>query len=484
MSHQLNDQGAEPLLPMGGVEGKYATQSRRISLLPFKKRLGLLFIILIGVIAFEIFHYHLDGLDPFTDVSFWIEIFIYGIVLPTSVIFILDQTDRRRLERDEALQERDTQIARSQKLNASSTWEDLVNTILWYPSQVLPSEGVYLHVFNPDQAQFELAGAWQSHGETPNCSDSMLSLDNCLCQKKFSQSFLSIAICQSLHRTDENQHITRYCLPLVHVGEIIGLLHIDLPEDITITQKQVRMLTSFSPEIALALNNARLEMSASRWAATETQERQRIASDLHDTLGQNIAFLHFKLDQLSYDDSLKNLDDIRHELEKMRDAANEAYEQMRGTLVKLQPVPNPILSVALLERSRDIGKRAGFTVHLESKGQPVTLAPEVEKQVLYICREALNNIEKHAHAKNVEIQMNWEIDNLSVKISDDGVGFLPDQMLWEGTTERHYGLAIMHERAEQVSGTLTIDSEPGKGTQMTFLLPLHRLPVNSLHSTN
>jgi signal transduction histidine kinase len=83
-----------------------------------------------------------------------------------------------------------------------------------------------------------------------------------------------------------------------------------------------------------------------------------------------------------------------------------------------------------------------------------------------ICQEALNNVAKHAGASKVEIYEIYltQVDAaIELRIRDDGRGFDPEQ-----TTSGHYGLSMMRERAEAVGALLSINSQPGRGTELTF----------------
>ena len=85
----------------------------------FSKRLFILVPFSVAVILFELFHYRLDGIYPFDDFSFWAEIIVYGLVLPLSLLIVLNVTERRTFERDEAIQELDYQFELSRRLSAS-----------------------------------------------------------------------------------------------------------------------------------------------------------------------------------------------------------------------------------------------------------------------------------------------------------------------------------------------------------------------------
>jgi two-component system, NarL family, nitrate/nitrite sensor histidine kinase NarX len=152
----------------------------------------------------------------------------------------------------------------------------------------------------------------------------------------------------------------------------------------------------------------------------------------------------------------------------MRDAANEAYHHVRDTLADLQTDTPRDLHQALSEMGRMVANRAGFEILVSQTNQPKKLRPHIRRQILYICREALYNIERHADAHKVSVILDWQINRLSVTIQDDGDGFVQDEV----DTSHHYGLAIMRDRAGDIKAELKVNSDPGQGTRITLWLPL------------
>jgi signal transduction histidine kinase len=141
---------------------------------------------------------------------------------------------------------------------------------------------------------------------------------------------------------------------------------------------------------------------------------------------------------------------------------------MRDVLTALVPETAPRLHNALVDYAHKISKRSNLNVQVECKGQPTHLPVQIYRQVYYIFREALTNIEKHAQAKQVEIKLNWTHRGLSIEIRDDGIGFDIQQEDQNG----HYGLEIMRERAQEVDGRFSLASEQNLGTQISLWFPI------------
>jgi len=191
-----------------------------------------------------------------------------------------------------------------------------------------------------------------------------------------------------------------------------------------------------------------------------------IARDLHDTIGQNIGFLRMKLEYLSEKNTIKKAD-MRNELKSMSKAANDSYDLMRGTLAVLQSGDSNDLFRIFSRYAKQIEERSPITVDFTSDGDPRFLSPKRTRQLFYIFRESLTNIEKHAQAELVSIKIGWDKDCLVLSVSDNGKGFDPINAQYEN----HYGLRFMHERAELLDGSLNVDSAVGSGTKLVVRVP-------------
>ena len=122
----------------------------------------------------------------------------------------------------------------------------------------------------------------------------------------------------------------------------------------------------------------------------------------------------------------------------------------------------------IIERSKIVTERSNINIQVSTTGMARSLPPRVIRQIVYIFREALNNVERHARAKNVEVQLKWIENELSLRIVDDGRGFDPGYIDKEG----HYGLDIMNERVKQIDGQVSLKSRPEKGTEILLFVPI------------
>jgi two-component system NarL family sensor kinase len=142
---------------------------------------------------------------------------------------------------------------------------------------------------------------------------------------------------------------------------------------------------------------------------------------------------------------------------------------VRGALATLNTGASTDLATALMENAHAVGQRANLQVRVASEGQSRFLPLAVRAEIVFLLQEALINVEKHAHARRVDISLAWTPDMLTIELADDGRGFNLDEV----PTDGHLGLAIMWERACNIGGQLAFASVPGSGTRVTLRLPLN-----------
>ncbi len=260
-----------------------------------------------------------------------------------------------------------------------------------------------------------------------------------------------------------------YCLPLRLDDEVVAKLILYLPSGHSLEAEQARILNNVSSEMAVAVATAqqRQAQTAHEIDKASCEQRRHLARDLHDLLGQKLAYLRLKLDQFATDPEACQLMDVEAELKQMRLVANESCELVRGTLAVLSVGNTQSLLNLLIDHSRMVRDRTGLEITFDETGQPLVLPSDVIKEIFYIFGEALSNVERHACARKVAIKLVWS-DDLVIRMTDDGQGFNAASAPSEG----HYGLGIMRERAGDMGGQIDIRSAPGHGTRLTIRLPV------------
>ena len=411
---------------------------------------------------------------------------VLGVIpfLSWMMINVLETTQK---ERDKVEQDFSLRFQFSQKLGEASNWEELISQIVRYPHDVIPKAKATLYVFNPHTMRMEPESACGRDGKViikpvidinPD-SLPLGSLPQLLLQNgQGSTPARNVPTFQPARGPILPPH--RYDLPIMRNDQQVGVLKLEFPLGELATASETRLLKSAAPVMALALEGAILQTLAIEQAAASEAQRQQVAQNLHDTLAQNIGYLRLKLDQLTGENAIREIGVVLQELERMRATADEAYQQVRSTLEELNPIPADDLVTMLVKQAQTISQRATFELRISQIGSAYNIIPARRQHLLYIAREALHNIEKHACAQHVQLQFLWLETELIIKITDDGIGFDPRKI----STDGHYGLWIMQHRAQEIGGTLKIaPSEEGHGTEVTLWIPRSGLKSNNI-STN
>jgi PAS domain S-box-containing protein len=196
-------------------------------------------------------------------------------------------------------------------------------------------------------------------------------------------------------------------------------------------------------------------------------ERNLIAADLHEYVGQNLVVLQFKLGALRKLLSAPEL--IRH-LEEIRELIGQTIAYTRSLTVELSP---PVLveiglTAALESLAEGFRKNHGILVSVEDDGHLKETDDDTRYLLFRSVRELLMNVVKHARASNVGISLKIR-DRVRITVADNGIGF--DAVTAIRTSEG-FGLFTIRERMKRLGGSCEIETEPGSGTKVTLLAPL------------
>ena len=263
-------------------------------------------------------------------------------------------------------------------------------------------------------------------------------------------------------------------VPVSTVKGIVGNLYLSDKRDGTMfTGDDEHTLMRFASLAAIAIENALLHEQVQVLAITE--ERGRIAREMHDSLAQVLAYVNTKsqaaIAYLGNDDCER----AREQIDQLAASAREAYVDVREGIFALRSaasLPDRTFLDALAEYSRSWQEQTGVAVMLSvpPADRRIALSSLAEIHLLRLVQEALSNIRKHARASEVGITVRKSGPNLEVAIRDNGSGFDPLDIV-PGVHPR-FGLSTMRERAEASGGTFTLTSHPGQGTSIDVSIPL------------
>jgi len=216
----------------------------------------------------------------------------------------------------------------------------------------------------------------------------------------------------------------------------------------------------------------KLRSLASELTLTEERQRRRIATDLHDSIGQALAISNMKLSAIR---TSKSDPEFEKELDDIYGLLKQTIQNTRTLTFELSP---PILYELGLESAVEwltekFHEQHGIQTNFIDDGNPKPLSNDIRIVLFRTVRELLFNIVKHADAKNVTVSMERENSDLRIRITDDGIGF--DLSDFDADTGKRAGFGIfsIREQLDFLGGHLEIKSKPGRGTCITLAAPLN-----------
>jgi signal transduction histidine kinase len=227
-------------------------------------------------------------------------------------------------------------------------------------------------------------------------------------------------------------------------------------------------------EMIAELERARAENAALLVKAREAavlEERQRLAREIHDTLAQGLTGVVTQLE--AAEAALQDRPEAaRGHLDTARRLARESLGEARRSVNALRPGPleDGRLVDAITAVAGDWSRASGVPAMVTSVGEARPLPSETEVALLRVAQEALANAGRHAAASAVALTLSFGDGQVSLDVTDDGVGFDP-AVPRSGNGSGGYGLTAMRERVAALRGSLDVESGPGQGTTVVATIP-------------
>jgi signal transduction histidine kinase/putative methionine-R-sulfoxide reductase with GAF domain len=278
-------------------------------------------------------------------------------------------------------------------------------------------------------------------------------------------------------RFEEDPHIVEVALaegmgsfihyPIIIGQEVLGVFSVIYEKTYAAGEGELRLFQALLQRAALYIENARLYKQSQEVAVLE--ERARLARELHDAVTQTLFSASLLAEALPATWE-KNPAEGRELLQELRGLSRGALAEMRTLLLELRPAA--LVETRLEDLLRQLGEaasgRTGIPVTVKVEGQ-AKLPRDVHIAFYRITQEALNNVVKHARARQVTVHLRYQCEEptfpgarVILTVCDDGRGFDPARI-----PPNHLGLGIMQERARSIGAMMTIESQPGRGTQLT-----------------
>ncbi len=245
----------------------------------------------------------------------------------------------------------------------------------------------------------------------------------------------------------------------------LGLLNAARARHPSISPADLQTLETIGAQVGVAVERARLAERAA--TAARVEERASIARELHDTIVQDLTAVGLQLEsaarKTAADPQVAN-----ERIAKAMELTRSALDELRRNVGSLRndPLGGESLTSALSRLARAMTSQTGIQIALHPTGHKVRLRPDLEFAAYRIVAEALNNVQRHAGARRVEVGIEVDGAELVLRVRDDGKGF--------DTAARSTGLGIlgMRERAEALGGTLRVESEHDAGSTVTAVIPI------------
>jgi len=222
-------------------------------------------------------------------------------------------------------------------------------------------------------------------------------------------------------------------------------------------------------EAQVVERTADLRRLASRLTLVEEKERRRIAGNLHDHVGQALAFIKIKMIDFKGNAVFAGFEEDIDEVLKLFEQTIRYTRELTG---EISP---PVLYELGLEPALDwlaeyFSKRRDFAVKFSTRGSRKRLPEELQILLFKSARELLSNSLKHSGRPSAELDLNWEKKNLKLAVRDKGRGF--DARRLNDRVDEAFGLFSIRERLRDLGGSVEVDSDPASGCRVTLTLPL------------
>ena len=394
------------------------------------------------------------------------------------VIWVFDARDREKVLRQQAVSRLSAVNEIAGLVTGSPNLNEIIHVVLDRTVEVVDAEAGLLFILDQRTQDLTLA----AHRGVP------AEFVEQLCQSRSGER-----LCEQVARSGELLIVqeappyvvnpapeTTYVqaiIPLKSRDRVRGVLALVCRRPSRPLSDEELLLTAIGNEIGVAIENAQLyeRMRSYARAITRAQEdeRLRIARELHDETIQMLVALARQLEAL---DTLPEMlpAAAKARVRAQRELVSRTLRGLRRFVRDLRP---PVLDqlglvAALRELTADIRETYGIHATLDVEGDVKRLRPEQELVLFRIAQEALNNIRQHAGASQATVHLAFEPSDVQMAIEDNGGGFDAPESVSDLVPSGRLGLIGMDERARALGGTLSIRSEPGRGTTVIVDIPV------------
>jgi signal transduction histidine kinase len=219
------------------------------------------------------------------------------------------------------------------------------------------------------------------------------------------------------------------------------------------------------------IDDNKIDLSWSKMLQMMEEERERIATDLHDELGTLISTLYLDVELLSMDSSLSP--EAEKRLFEIKGRLNLSADAIRKIVWNLMPdsLERETLSFALRELCHKLDGVKGTHFHFVQSGTPAPLQKKQKTYLFRIVQEMFNNAIKHSHAWHIQVGLHWSDRELILEVQDDGIGLERSEQFKNARTSGNMGLVNIKKRADLIGALMKMEAIP-KGLKTIITLPV------------
>lgn len=277
------------------------------------------------------------------------------------------------------------------------------------------------------------------------------------------------------------------CVPLRAKDSVLGVLYVASRMPRHFTTNDMQLLYAIGDQLGIAIEHAklyerlrgareRLRRLARQNLVAEEEERRRIARELHDETSQSLSGMALQLQALIEMSAVSGPQDARFTagLKKVQSLTVQVHNEVSRLISNLHPALLDTLGLvpAARQHAETRLQPLGINVSVETKGTEMRFPHEVEAALFRFIQGAIGNIAQHSKAKNATIVLEYQPDNFSMHISDDGQGFDVSEITDVEESGRGRGLFSMRERIGFLGGTSGMESKIGEGTTVWAKVPI------------
>lgn len=354
--------------------------------------------------------------------------------------------------------------------------EDIFGDTLETVSRVTGFQRAAIYLFDPDKEMYFVVA---HRGWTPEMiqESSIFSIRSPLVgpMETIRATHKAVAV-DDIHNSEFYMHKTSQEagfkslieVPLLAGDTFLGVFTIGTKKKHCCDEQELRWLEAVGRQIGVTVYNLRA-VSQERYLAI-LQERERLSQEIHDSLSQMVGTLQLRAQKAQTRLEAGDLSDARSEIDEIYSLSVDAYRIVREEILGLRDTisEGQDLASVLGEHLERFERQWKIKTVLDwdAGSEDLSMAPQVEIQLLRIVQESMTNVHRHSNAANLYLRLKADPGTLHVTIEDDGQGFEAGQV-----SQERIGLRVMQERAAAVKGKVTIDSTPGKGTCVQVDLP-------------